>query len=486
MGIIYFLILCIAAGVVCFAGSKTNQTLGAYLLMLISAIGIGVCSYLSLQVMQGNNGEILDTFYKWIPELGANFSTHINGLSAMLCLLTCICFLLIGLSTFNKNIANPNAFYGFLLLSFAGLIGVFIAWDALLFYIFWELALIPVYFLASRWGGENRIKVSFKFFIYTFVGSLIMLVGLIYMQNHTADHSFSWYSFTKLKDTLSPSEQTGLFWMLFIAFAIKMPIFPLHTWQPSAYQQSLTPVTMVMSGLMVKMGLFAITRWLNPIFPTSGHGFSTIIYALCVIGIIYGSLLAMVQQDIKKLVAYSSIAHIGLMCMALFSFNESGIVGAGVQMFSHGINIVGMWMLVYFIEEKFGTRQLNKMGGIAAINPTFTFFLVIITLANVALPLTNGFIGEFQMFNGVFNAKHLLSNNFNILFTVLAGFGIIFSAVYSLGMVQKVAFGEIISTELTKENTKLSHAEFVGLSIVTILIIVFGFYPQPLIDLVTK
>jgi NADH-quinone oxidoreductase subunit M len=192
----------------------------------------------------------------------------------------------------------------------------------------------------------------------------------------------------------------------------------------------------------------------------------------------------MVQSNIKKLVAYSSIAHIGLMCAALFSFNDIGIIGAGVQMFSHGINIIGMWILVYFIETKFKTKDMNQMGGMAALNPTFAIFLVVITLANVALPLTNGFIGEFMMFNGIFNAKYLNGNTYNVLFTVLAGLGIILGAVYSLGMVQKVAFGDVKDNSLTKENTKFTNFEFVALCIVTILVIIFGFYPQPIIDLV--
>jgi NADH-quinone oxidoreductase subunit M len=486
MSIIYFIILAIVAGIFCFAIGKRNQSIPAWIALIISTIGIAITSNLGMVVIRGNDGDILDQRFDWLPELGASFATHINGLSAMLCLLACICFVLIILSTMGKNIDRSNSFYGFMLLTLAGLIGVFIAWDALLFYIFWELALIPVYFLCSMWGGENRIKVSFKFFIYTFVGSLLMLVALLFMYNKTPDHSFSWVSFSNLKDVLSLAEQRNLFWLLFIAFAIKMPIFPLHTWQPDTYAQSLSPVTMILSAIMVKMGLFAVVRWLNPILPNAGQEYSTIVMTLCVIGIVYSSLLAINQSNIKKLVAYSSIAHIGLMCAALFSFSQIGIVGAGVQMFSHGINIIGMWILVYFIENKFGTTDLKKMGGIAALNPTFTIFLVVVTLANVALPLTNGFIGEFMMFNGLFNAKHLHSNNWNIALTVLAGLGVIFSAVYSLGMVQKVAFGELQNKNLTKENTKLSNFEWLALAIITILIIVFGFYPQPIIDLVSK
>jgi NADH-quinone oxidoreductase subunit M len=484
MNIIYLIIIAVLSGLLVFATNKTNNRIAQWIGLAISSFGTIVSTMLCGTVLRANDGDVLHQSFAWLPELGARFTIHVNGLSAMLCLLTSICFVLIVLSTINKNIEKPNTFYGLLLLSYAGLIGVFIAWDALLFYTFWELALIPVYFLCSMWGGEKRMETSFKFFIYTFVGSLIMLLALLYMCNKTTDHSFSWAAFAKLKDVLSSKEQYGLFWMLFIAFAIKMPIFPLHTWQPSTYKQTYTPVTMILSAVMVKMGLFAITRWLNPILPQAGQQFSNIIMVLCVIGIVYGSLLAMAQTNIKKLVAYSSIAHIGLMCAALFSFNEIGIIGAGVQMFSHGINIIGMWILVYFIETKFKTQDLTKMGGLASVNPTFAIFLVIITLANIALPLTNGFVGEFMMFNGIFNSKYLPSNTWNIIFTVIAGLGIILSAVYSLGMVQKVAFGELKDDSLTALNTKFSPTEWIALAIVIVLILVFGFYPQPIIDLI--
>ncbi len=459
------------AGFACFVLPKSNNGVANVLGLLASISVIALTGY-------ARTMPDADLMYnaQWVADLNISFSLNATSISLLLALLTGIVFLCIFLITNNKSIANNNTFVGLILLSMAGLLGVFVAFDAMLFYVFWELALIPVYFLCSKWGGTDAARVSFKFFIYTFVGSLIMLVALLYMYNKTPDASFSWESFSNLKNVLSSKEQQGLFWMLFLAFAIKMPIFPLHTWQPDTYKQSFTPVTIILSAVMVKMGLFAVLRWLLPILPEAAIQANTLVIILCIIGIIYASLLAMVQTDLKKLIAYSSIAHIGLMCAALFSFQDMASKGSILQMFSHGVNILGMWILVYFIEQKFNTTNLKELGGVAKASPTFAIFLVIITLANIALPLTNGFVGEFMMFNGIFNSAHPYAT----WFTVLAGLGIILSAVYSLGMIGKVAFGE------SNSNTQIPHkfnlGEIIALLIVSALIIIFGFFPQPLLD----
>jgi NADH-quinone oxidoreductase subunit M len=469
------------AGLVCFALPKNNSSTYSVLGVMVS-LSLIILSYYGRTMLTSDNNTSTSLAFSqnWITDLGISFSVNATTLSLLLTLLTGIVFLCIFLITAGKEIKNANTFFGLIMLSMAGLAGVFIAYDAMLFYVFWELALIPVYFLCSMWGGPDAQRVSFKFFIYTFIGSLIMLVALIFMYNKTSTHSFSWEAFSNLKNTLSTTEQQGLFWMLFAAFAIKMPIFPLHTWQPDTYKQSFTPVTIILSAVMVKMGLFAVLRWLIPVLPDAANTASTIVNVLCIIGIVYASLLAMVQTDIKKLIAYSSIAHIGLMCAAIFSFTDLGIKGCMVQMFSHGVNILGMWMLVYYIENKFGTTEMKNLGGIAKANPTFTIFLVLITLANVALPLTNGFVGEFMMFGGIFTSAHKMAT----LFTVFAGLGIILSAVYSLGMIQKVAFGE--ANNNTQQAYKFTTGEMLALIIVSALILIFGFFPQPIISWVSN
>jgi len=417
--------------------------------------------------------------YEWLKYLGSSFSVSLDGLGRILTFLTAISFPIIFTATYKTNYKNANAFYGLMLLSQCGLMGVFVATDALLFYFFWELALIPVYFLCSRWGGEKRIQATFKFFIYTFLGSLLMLVGIIYVYLHTGPTPFSHHSFamTAFYTALIPVQETHLqywlFWLFFVAFAIKMPIFPFHTWQPDTYEQSPTAVTMVLSGIMVKMGLFGVIRWLLPIFPQAVLKFDHIIILLSVTGILYASLIAMQQDDLKRLVAYSSIAHIGLMCAAIFSTKEIGLEGVMIQMFNHGINIIGLWIVIELIEKQLGIRKISQLSGIANKAPGLTIALVIIAFANIALPLTNAFVGEFMMFSGLFK--------YSAWFAGIAGFSIILAAVYTLNMIQKVFYGE--TNALTVSLKDFSLNEKIALWAIVVFIFVVGLHPQPFFDL---
>ncbi len=447
---------------------------GAKALALISSIlTLGVSAYVS-----GANYTAPITYnHDWIPILGTQFSLMADGMSSMLCLLTGIVVMVVMISNVNKEVESPGAFYGFLLLSQAGLMGVFLSYDALVFYVFWELALIPVYFLCSRWGGEKRIAVTFKFFIYTFVGSLMMLAGLIYLSMQTQGlSSYSWPDIVRAGASLKSEQQQWVFWLIFIAFAIKMPIFPFHTWQPDTYEQSPTPVTIILSALMVKMGLYAVLRWLLPVLPAGVAYWSDTVVILSVIGIIYASCIAIVQTDMKRLVAYSSIAHMGLMCAVAFSHSNIGMHGVMVQMFNHGITITGMWLIISMVENRWGTRDMTKLGGMATVAPNMAIAFVIISLASIALPLTNGFIGEFMLFNGLFSGTE--SNQ--IVMMVIAGLGIILGAVYTLNMIQKTAYGATVKMVIAKD---LSMNEFIGLAIIIILIIFLGVYPKPLLDL---
>lgn len=407
--------------------------------------------------------------------LQSNFHFALDGMSQLLCLLTTFSFPLIIYGTWNNAYEDTNRFMGLLLLSQAGLLGVFLSMDALLFYFFWELALIPLYFLCSRWGGEKRIAVTFKFFVYTFLGSLLMLIGLIllYMK---AGQSFEWADITKLK--MSFKEEALIFCLLFIAFAIKMPLFPFHTWQPDTYEQSPNAVTMVLSAIMAKMGVFGLLRWLLPVAPTVSFQWGDNFATLAVISMLYASFIAMQQDDLKRLVAYSSIAHIGLMILAVFAPSVSGIQGVMIQMFNHGINILGMWLVVNAIEQKMGTRKISELGGLASKAPALTILLVIVALANIAMPLTNAFIGEFMMFNGVLGST---ATKFGVAYAVAGGLTIILSAVYTLRMVQRVFYGNTNSR--TENATDISLNLQVVLGIIVIAILVIGIYPKPLLNL---
>ena len=315
---------------------------------------------------------LLHADVEWLPELGSRFAVGLDGLSTILSLLTAICFPLIFIATWRDEYRGRSwNFYALMLLSQAGLMGVFLATDALLFYFFWELALIPVYFLCSQWGGEKRIAVTFKFFVYTFVGSLLMLIGLIWIYWHTPDHSFAMQSFYAMRAKIPAKDQMWLFWILFIAFAIKMPIWPLHTWQPDTYEQAPTATTMVLSALMVKMGLFGVIRWLAPVVPAGTWAWGDTVSAGCIIGMIYASLVAIRQDDLKRLIAYSSIAHVGLMCLAIFATTSIGMQGVMIQLFNHGINILGMWIVVDLIERQTGTRKISQLGGLAQKAPVW-------------------------------------------------------------------------------------------------------------------
>ena len=423
-----------------------------------------------------DTSDALNFSASWLGSLGSSFTLKADGLSKILCLLTAVSFPIILISTWKTEYRKAYNFFALMLLTQAGLIGVFTSMDALLFYFFWELALIPVYFLCSGWGGERRIQVTFKFFIYTFTGSVLMLVALLYLYFQTPDHSFSIGSFYSLH--LDEKTQSWVFWLLFIAFAVKMPIFPLHTWQPDTYEQSPNAATMVLSGIMVKMGVYGVIRWVLPVVPMASYQYGDDAMILAVIGIIYASLLAIHQDDLKRLIAYSSIAHVGLMAATLFAETKSGYQGVMMQMFNHGINIIGLWIVVELIERQFGTRKLSKLGGIAQKAPGLTGLLVIIAFANIALPLTNSFIGEFMMFNGIWNSS---VTKYNIVFTSVAILSIILAAVYTLNMVQKVFYGS--SNSITEKAHDISNNERLALSVLVLLIVIFGVYPQPLLNL---
>lgn len=470
MILIFLILIPLLTGILGFS-IKGN---GAKMLALVSTMATLIVS----AIVSGANYEAPINFsMPWIPNLGTTFSLAADGMSAMLCLLTGIVFLIVMIVNLDKEVEKPNSFYGLMLLSQAGLMGVFLASDALVFYFFWELALIPVYFLCSRWGGEKRIPVTFKFFVYTFVGSLMMLAGLIYLSMQTPGiNSYSWTNIVHAGASLPPAQQQWLFWLLFIAFAIKMPIFPFHTWQPDTYEQSPTPVTIILSALMVKMGLYAVLRWLYPVLPAGVAYWSDTVVVLAIIGIVYASCIAIVQTDLKRLIAYSSIAHMGLMCAAVFATSNVGVHGVMVQMFNHGINITGMWIIAGMVENRWGTRDMRKLGGMASMMPRMAVALVIISLANVGLPLTNGFIGEFMLYNGIFESGSM----YHITFMVIAGLGVILGAVYTLNMVQKTAYGNDTEVLIAKD---LSVNEYLGLAVVITLIIFLGVYPKPLLDL---
>ncbi len=407
----------------------------------------------------------------WVESLGISFKVGIDGISLLLLALTNFLLPLIVFSSFRNEIKNAKLFYGLILFMQFALIGVFVALDGFLFYIFWELALLPIYFICLLWGGEERIKITLKFFIYTLTGSLFMLLGLLYLYLQTPGaHTFDIDALYAVY--LSQSAQGFLFWVFFLAFAIKIPIFPLHTWQPDTYTDAPTQGTMLLSGIMLKMGIYGLIRWMIPIVPDGIAEWGNLAMILSVIGIVYASCMALVQNDFKRLIAYSSIAHVGLIAAGVFSLNIQGLQGAMFQMLSHGVNVIGLFFIVDIIERRLKTRDLNELGGLAHNSPLFTILFMVILLGSVALPLTNGFVGEFLLLNGIYQ--------YSAWMAAIAGLTIILGAVYMLRAYQKVMLGEVNSKHA--EFTRLHLNERVVLITVATIIVITGIYPKPILQ----
>ncbi len=413
-----------------------------------------------------------NTSYSWISSLNINFSVGIDGISVLLVLLTTLLVPLIIVSTFDKKIENGSLFYALILMMQAALIGVFTAKDVFLFYFFFEVTLIPIYFIAAIWGGENRIKVTFKFLVYTIFGSLFMLLALVYLYYQTPGlHSSAIVDLYKLN--LSANQQSLIFGAIFLAFAIKMPLFPFHTWQPDTYVEAPSAGSMLLSGIMLKMGTYGLIRLLLPITPLALKQWGLLAIVLSIIGIIYGSLIAIRQNNLKRLIAYSSFAHVGLMAAGIFSATQSGIQGSLVQMVAHGINVVGLFFIAEIIFRRTNTHDISKLGGITKNTPNLTIYFIIVMLGSVALPLTNGFIGEFLLLKGVYE--------YNNWAGAVAGLTIIFGAIYMLRMVQKSMFGN--SNSITENISDLTFSEKATLLPIAILIIFFGIVPNILLKL---
>ncbi len=412
----------------------------------------------------------------WIQSLGIHFHVGIDGISMLLVLLTTFLVPLIILTSFKNDYKNPSAFYALILIMQMALVGVFVSLDGFLFYVFWELALIPIYFICLLWGGADRARITFKFFVYTLAGSLFMLGGLIYLYLHTpgGEHSFDIAALYAAGQKMDVTHQGYVFWAMFIAFAVKMPIFPFHTWQPDTYTTAPTQGTMMLSGIMLKMGTFGVIRWLLPLAPLGVEHYGRVAIGLAVFGIVYASCIAIAQKDFKRLIAYSSIAHVGLIAAGILSMNTQGVQGAMIQMLSHGVNVVGLFFIVDIIQRRTNTREIESLGGIRNVNPQFAVLFLIILLGSVALPLTNGFVGEFLLLNGVYQ--------FSAGMAAFAGLSVILGAVYMLRSYQSIMLGE--TNSITASFAPLETSEKAVLIIVCAAIIAFGVFPKPLTDIV--
>src|SRR5580765_4128684 len=455
---------------------------------------------ISLALLAGRGSVSASGFFfekniPWIKAINTNYHVGVDGLSLWLVILTTFIMPIAVLSTWHAVEKRVTAFYVFLLLLESAMIGVFVSLDLLVFYLFFEASLVPMFFLIGIWGGENRIYAAVKFFIFTALGSLLMLVAIIALYYIYADQTGFAGSFDFVTilgamktGTLVLPPQTGmlLFGAFAIAFAIKVPIFPFHTWLPDAHTEAPTAGSVILAAILLKMGTYGLMRFNFALFPDQAREAAWLFITLAIIGIIYGALVAMVQPDVKRLVAYSSGAHMGFVILGMFSFTEAGMQGALFQMLSHGVSTGALFLLVGFIYERRHTREITQFGGLANVMPVYATIFVITTMASIGLPFLNGFVGEFLIMVGMFGSHALgvtatVNWNYNYVATMLAGTGVIFAAVYLLWMVQRVFFGKV-TNEKNKTLSDLSWRE-IGLMIPLIALMVYmGVYPKPFLN----
>lgn len=460
-------------------------TLGITLLNFLVSLAL-----FSKTAVAGASGFSFEQNIPWIRAINTNYHIGVDGLSFWLVLLTTFIMPIAVLSSWNAVEKRRTAFYVFLLLLESAMIGVFVSLDLLVFYLFFEASLIPMFFLIGIWGGANRIYAAVKFFIFTAFGSLLMLVAIIGLFYIYADQTGLGGSFdfvailSAMKNgqmTLSSTAGFLLFAAFALAFAIKVPIFPLHTWLPDAHTEAPTAGSVILAAILLKMGTYGLMRFNFALFPDQSREWAWLFITLAIIGIIYGALVAMVQPDVKRLVAYSSVAHMGFVILGMFSFTEMGMQGALYQMLSHGVSTGALFLLVGFLYERRHTRAITDFGGIANVMPLYTTIFVFTTMSSIGLPFLNGFVGEFLIMIGMFQS-HVLgvtaSLNWNYISAMLAGTGVIFAAVYMLWMVQRVFFGKV-TNDKNKRLLDLSWRE-IGLMLPLLALMVYmGIFPKP-------
>lgn len=454
---------------------------GLFLLLLknpATARIIALCSSIAnLLITLGLISTVPSPSYSvnWNHFMGTQFSLGFDGISLIMLLLTNLLFPFIILSGFTRAHIKIPVLNFLILFTQSALIGVFLAQNAFLFYIFWELTLIPVYFILLLWGGENRKAITLKFFIYTLSGSLFLLFGIIYLFTLTPGmHTTDFSAFNQLH--IPAATQTWLFWVLFVAFAIKMPVFPFHTWQPSTYTMASKQGVMILAGVLTKMGIYGALRFLFPIVPQGVLYWQNTVITLCLIGVIYASVIAFRQTNIKRLIAFSSMAHISLMAAAMFILNYYSIQGLLFQVISHGVTIVALFYVVHLIQERTGTLELPQMGGLKHVAPNLAILLLIIVLGSIALPLTAGFVGEFLIIAGL--AK------FSIWFAFLGGTTMILGAIYMLYAYQRIMLGDNNPALIRVKDIRTLDF-FILIPLIT-LILILGIYPQPIFNLVEE
>jgi NADH-quinone oxidoreductase subunit M len=458
-----------------------------WIALIFSVLTFGLSLFLLGGVGAQGSAFNFEQNISWIGSIGARYHIGVDGISLWLVLLTTLLMPISILSSWTAITKQPLFYYVFLLVLASAMIGVFVSLDLLLFYLFFEASLVPMFFLIGIWGGERRIYAALKFFIYTAVGSLLMLVGIIALYFIYANKfGTGTFDYLVLREAITtgalqiPANPTEL--LLFLAFAIafciKVPVWPVHTWLPDAHTEAPTAGSVILAGVLLKMGTYGLLRFNLGLFPTVSKAAAGVFIVIAIIGIIYGALVAMVQPDVKRLVAYSSVSHMGFIVLGLFSFSEYGMQGALYQMLNHGVSTGALFLFVGMIYERRHTRMIKDFGGLATPMPWFSTFFVIASLSSIGLPFLNGFVGEFLIMLGTWTSTAV---NYVWIATMLAGTGVIWAAVYMLWMLQRVVFGRVTN----EENAKLTDLNLreIGLLVPLLLLMLFmGVYPSPFLN----
>ncbi len=417
----------------------------------------------------------------WIPSLGVQYYLGIDGISLLLVLLTTLIGALAVLCSWSAIDMGLKEYYSMLLILQTGMLGVFMALDFFLFFVFWEVVLVPMYFIISIWGGPRKLYAAIKFFLYTLAGSVLMLLGglTLYFQHYT---QFGYYTFDineLMKLQLAPGLEQWVFWAFFIGFAVKVPMFPFHTWLPDAHVEAPTAGSVILAGVLLKMGTYGFIRFSLPLLPNASADRTvvTILAVLSLIGIIYGALVSLMQGDWKKLVAYSSVSHLGFCTLGIFALNQPGIAGSVMQQVNHGISTGMLFLIVGVVYERRHTRDIKEYGGLATVMPKYAIVFAIAMFSSAGLPLLNGFIGEFTILQGVFVV--------NWLWAALAGAGIVLGAAYLLWLYQRTMLGEI-TNERNRALPDLSVREWAVFLPLLALVFAIGIYPKPYFDVLDK
>jgi NADH-quinone oxidoreductase subunit M len=457
---------------------KNNVKLQRHFAVGVSLVELALSLHLMAYFMPASTGFQFSQSLAWLPaSSGVRYIVGVDGISLILVLLTTMLCPIVLISTYSGIENRVRGFLALFLFLEAAMIGTFVSVDIVLFYVFWEAMLIPMYFIIGIWGGKDRIYATTKFVLYTVVGSLLMLVAFsyLYFEHYTMTGNYS-TNLIELYNTaasLPADVQIWLFSATALAFAIKVPLFPFHTWLPDAHVQAPTAGSVILAGVLLKMGTYGLLRFSIPMFPKAAMMAAPLMITLGVIGIIYGALIAWRQTDIKKLVAYSSVSHLGFVVAGMFAFNEAGFTGALYQMANHGVSTGMLFLLIGMIYERRHTREMKDFSGLAKSMPWFAFFLVIATLGSVGLPGTGGFIGEWLILLGIFKA--------NKIYGLLAASGVVLGAIYMLWLVLKVIWGPLDKKE-NKELIDIDGREKFMLGFLSVCVFVMGFASVAILD----